>query len=182
MLTEKPSNTYVNAAVLAIALLLAGLAAGVLGRLMAGDISEVSAALALMSLACSVYTLHTPTEPADTQREATLVSLLSVIGDWQERTFGPGLRWAGILAHIQKESIEISATKGADPREWVDIWLLASDGLRRSLQERHPQADADEIAEMMEQEIISKHLINAARTWPDWQTVDTGQPIEHVRT
>jgi len=90
---------------------------------------------------------------------------------WSIRTFGPGDRHRGILAHIRLELDEIAA-KPADLEEWIDVVLIAMDGAGRS-------ADADGRAFVAALE--AKAAKNAARTWPDWRTQSPNEPTLHVR-
>lgn len=106
-------------------------------------------------------------------------------------TFGPGERTAGVSDHIRKELDEVA--KADSPRErvreWVDVVILALDGLTRA-------CVADRIAEgfhMTEmltidaaydaaRGIAEKQGANEWRSWPDWRTADPNKAIEHVRT
>jgi hypothetical protein len=89
--------------------------------------------------------------------------------EWSERTFGPGDRTIGLIDHVSKELVEVAE----DPTrwEWIDVIILALDGLLRAGHE--PQAIVDEI--------IAKQRVNEARMWPDWRTAAPGKAIEHVR-
>lgn len=86
------------------------------------------------------------------------------------RTFGPGARAEGVVAHIRKELSEIEA-EPTDLREWVDVVLLALDGAWRAGYE--PEAIADAIRH--------KQTVNETRQWPDWRDAEQGQAIEHIR-
>ena len=90
--------------------------------------------------------------------------------DFSLRTFGPGARTAGVLAHIRKELAEIEAAP-LDLSEWADVVILALDGAWRT------GADPRQIIAA----IKAKQARNEARTWPDWRTADPDKPIEHVR-
>jgi hypothetical protein len=101
-------------------------------------------------------------------------------------TFGPGARRNGVLDHIKKEMVEVEQAKTSHERakEWVDIVILAFDGLTRELTyldgvERHPNPEvaAHEAVVM----IISKQSRNEGRDWPDWRTAPANKGIEHVR-
>jgi hypothetical protein len=102
-------------------------------------------------------------------------------------TFGPGERTAGVIDHIKKELVEVeNHCGGGHPEEWVDVVILALDGLTRSLKfrhgitferARHPRAVAGEACRMIE----AKQGMNEIREWPDWRTVDPDSAIEHVR-
>lgn len=103
-------------------------------------------------------------------RTYDLVEHLARQQDFSLRTFGPGLRTAGLIDHIKKELIEIEA----DPRdltEWIDVVMLALDGAWRA------GYDARDICEALS----AKLERNKARNWPDWRTADPGKAIEHVR-
>ena len=89
--------------------------------------------------------------------------------EWSEATFGPVLRTEGLVEHVSKELGEVMRDPTGE--EWVDVVILALDGLWRAGYE--PQ----EIVEM----IAAKQAVNEARTWPDWRTAEPGRAIEHVR-
>lgn len=90
--------------------------------------------------------------------------------DWSLRTFGPGTRLKGLLAHITEELAEIEA-EPHNLNEWVDVVVLALDGAWRAGHQPQQIIDA----------IITKQAVNEARTWPDWRTYSPDQAIEHVR-
>jgi hypothetical protein len=90
--------------------------------------------------------------------------------EFSERTFGPGARTLGVVAHIRKELLEIEA-KPDDLEEWIDVVILALDGAWRA------GASPREIVEALE----AKQTKNESRTWPDWRTVGADRPIEHDR-
>lgn len=87
------------------------------------------------------------------------------------RTFGPGDRQKGVVAHIRKELAEIEE-KPTDLTEWIDVAILAFDGAWRA--GHSPEAIAAALA--------AKQAKNEGRTWPDWRTVPQDKPIEHDRT
>lgn len=87
------------------------------------------------------------------------------------KTFGPGARTKGVLAHIRKELDEV-AKDPTDITEWVDIVLLALDGAYRAGHEPEAIAAA----------IDAKQTRNMNRVWPDWRTADPDGPIEHDRS
>ena len=87
------------------------------------------------------------------------------------RTFGPGSRAGGIVAHITKELDEIKAAPG-DLAEWVDVILLALDGAWRT--GASPEAVVTALA--------AKQAKNETRSWPDWREMPEDGPIEHVRS
>ena len=87
---------------------------------------------------------------------------------WSTKTFGPGRRVKGVIAHIRKELKEIEADPD-DLEEWIDVVLLALDGAWRA---GHPPT---EIALAIE----AKQGKNELREWPDWRTVGD-EPIEHT--
>lgn len=90
--------------------------------------------------------------------------------EFSRRTFGPGTRTTGVLAHIRKELAEIEANPG-DVSEWADLIILAIDGAWRA--GHSPEAIADAVPAKIE--------INEDREWPDWRSADPDGPIEHVR-
>ena len=95
--------------------------------------------------------------------------------------FGPGERRKGIIEHIRKELIEIEES---DDRatEWVDVVILALDGLWRAIDaadggKRTPEEIADDLLFC----IATKQGVNERRQWPDWRTFPQDKAIEHVR-
>lgn len=99
-------------------------------------------------------------------------------------TYGPGDRAQGVIDHIRKELVEVEGTtSGTDAaEEWVDVVILALDGLTRSLafmygRRENPEAVAARACSM----ILSKQANNEARVWPDWRTAEPGKAIEHDR-
>lgn len=88
-------------------------------------------------------------------------------------TFGPGIRTAGVSDHIKRELIEIAADP-TDMIEWVDVVLLALDGLWRCAEASNTPIEVAVGA------IEAKQSKNERRTWPDWRTADPDKAIEHV--
>lgn len=99
-----------------------------------------------------------------------LVAHLHRQREFSLRTFGPGARVNGVIAHIRKELIEIESAP-RDLEEWIDVAMLALDGAWRAGYEPADIALA----------LATKLTINELRTWPDWRTVAPDQAIEHVR-
>lgn len=96
-------------------------------------------------------------------------------------TFGPGERTAGVIDHIRKELVEVSEANG-EASEWVDVVILALDGLTRRLSYvRGDRADPEHVARMACDMIKGKQTRNEGRTWPDWRTAAPEKAIEHVR-
>jgi hypothetical protein len=96
-------------------------------------------------------------------------------------TFGPGTRTNGVVDHIRKELDEVIAG-GGDSYEWVDVVILALDGLTRQLaycngDRTNPQIVVQTACNMIE----GKQTRNEERTWPDWRTATPDKAIEHVR-
>lgn len=89
-------------------------------------------------------------------------------------TFGPGPRKAGVIDHIRKELIEVEEAESPEQvaAEWVDVVILALDGLHRT------GVPVQEALDM----IRAKQERNEARGWPDWRTADPHKAIEHVHT
>ncbi len=109
---------------------------------------------------------------ADLPKRSTfdLVAHIRRAKAFSERTFGPGARTAGVVAHIRKELVEIEAAP-ADLSEWIDVVILALDGAWR----------AGYSAEHIVEALAAKQAKNEARKWPDWRTAPADGPIEHVR-
>lgn len=89
---------------------------------------------------------------------------------WSEKTFGPGVRTAGVLDHITKELAEIRDSP-VDLEEWIDVVILALDGAWR----------AGHAPETIVETLATKQRKNESRQWPDWRTADPDKAIEHVR-
>lgn len=89
---------------------------------------------------------------------------------FSERAFGPQQRAAGVIDHIRKELAEIEADP-SDIEEWIDVILLAFDGVRRQGYTPRQIVDA----------LDAKLTRNESREWPDWRTADPDKAIEHVR-
>jgi len=96
-------------------------------------------------------------------------------------TFGPGERTAGVIDHIRKELVEVEEADG-ESTEWVDVVILALDGLTRRLAYVNGERrDPHEVAETACRMIEGKQSRNEARDWPDWRAADTERAIEHTR-
>ena len=96
-------------------------------------------------------------------------------------TFGPGDRMNGVVDHIRKELVEVEQANG-DALEWVDVVILALDGLpRRLAYAGGARRDPKEVAEIACNMIEGKQTRNEARNWPDWRTQSANRAIEHVR-
>ena len=96
--------------------------------------------------------------------------------------FGPGERTNGVIDHIRKELDEVSEANG-ESSEWVDVVILALDGLTRRLAYCNGQrSDPQRVAEMACAMIEGKQTRNEARTWPDWRTQSADKAIEHDRS
>lgn len=106
----------------------------------------------------------------DQARASDLAAFCDERAQWSVETFGPGDRYAGVIAHIRKELNEIEAAPD-DLEEWIDVILLALDGAFRSA-----GADGREIVAAL----VAKHEKNRARRWPDWRTLSPGEVSEHL--
>lgn len=96
-------------------------------------------------------------------------------------TFGPGTRTEGVADHIKKELAEVAEANGSSD-EWVDVVILALDGLTRQLAYCNGERnDPEQVAAIACQMIVGKQSRNEARDWPDWRTADRDKAIEHVR-
>ncbi|WP_295038280.1 dATP/dGTP pyrophosphohydrolase domain-containing protein [Sulfitobacter sp.] len=100
-------------------------------------------------------------------------------------TFGPGERTKGVADDIRKEVQEM-LDAGGESDEWVDIVILALDGLTRRLAyctgDGTERANPDQVAQIACNLIVGKQTRNEARTWPDWRTMSADKAIEHDRT
>lgn len=105
-------------------------------------------------------------------------------------TFGPGERRLGVIDHIRKELKEVEAGDG-EASEWVDVVILALDGLWRRLEATTKEEfngrtlyrmSAEDIARIAAQMIVGKQGRNERRTWPDWRTMSPDAAIEHDRS
>lgn len=97
-------------------------------------------------------------------------------------TYGPGKRTAGLVDHIRKELVEIIEGDGA-PIEWVDVVILALDGLTRELiydAKINGRGDPENAAFMACRLICTKQTINEARDWPEWRTQPADRAIQHL--
>lgn len=95
---------------------------------------------------------------------------------WGDKTFGPGLRDAGLIDHIRKElkEIEVDLVSGHEYgviKEWIDVFILTCDALSRH------GFDGEDIMDW----VNLKFEENQDRKWPDWRTVPEGKAIEHIR-
>ena len=106
---------------------------------------------------------------------------------FSKQTFGPGPRTRGVIEHIMKEFDEIAnAPHKTRHEEWVDVVILALDGLWRSLLNESGDFDPNsfrisDVAARAVAEIERKLGRNESRRWPDWRTADPDRAIEHVR-
>ncbi|WP_010137344.1 dATP/dGTP pyrophosphohydrolase domain-containing protein [Oceanicola sp. S124] len=97
-------------------------------------------------------------------------------------TYGPGVRTAGVIDHIRKELVEVQTSNG-ESDEWVDVVILALDGLTRRLAYcTGVRGDPEFVADLACRLILAKQARNEARTWPDWRTADSEKAIEHDRS
>jgi hypothetical protein len=90
---------------------------------------------------------------------------------WSLKTFGPGPRALGIIKHIRKELLEITADP-RDTKEWIDVVILALDGAWRA------GADPQQIIDTL----VAKQEENESRKWPDWRWASENEAIEHDRS
>lgn len=118
--------------------------------------------------------LNTLHAEALTDYQLDLVEHLKRQRAFSDRTFGPGLRTAGVSDHILKELVEMSEDPTA-LAEWIDIVILAFDGATRCAQ--HLGLPMSEVVRVM----VDKQSRNERRRWPDWRTADPSKAIEHIR-
>lgn len=92
--------------------------------------------------------------------------------------FGPHESRERVIDHIRKELVEVEQGDG-NPNEWVDVVILALDGLTRRLLANGCTTDvAADLACVL---IAQKQARNEMRQWPDWRKHDPDKAIEHVR-
>lgn len=96
-------------------------------------------------------------------------------------TYGPGERRAGVIDHVKKELEEIKAATDLREaaEEWVDVVILALDGMTRALTAYG--FGWDMIPGVVVDMIEHKQSRNEQRDWPDWRTAPKDRAIEHVR-
>lgn len=96
-------------------------------------------------------------------------------------TFGPGERTKGVIDHIKKELDEVEESDGS-AEEWVDVVILALDGLTRRLAYCGGGRGDPELVALNACRLIEvKQARNEARDWPDWRTMSADKAIEHIR-
>jgi hypothetical protein len=109
-------------------------------------------------------------------------------------TFGPSERTEGVIDHIRKELVEVEecTTSAERAEEWVDVVILALDGLTRAIRESHRdgtvsdvfdpfEPDSGRIARVATGMILGKQNRNELRDWPDWRTAPADKAIEHTK-
>lgn len=100
---------------------------------------------------------------------------------WSHATFGPTERRAAVIDHLRKELVEVEEA-GGEASEWLDVVMLALDGLTRRLAYCNgDRADPVQVAETACTMIVNRQSRNEARVWPDWRTAPADKAIEHVR-
>lgn len=104
---------------------------------------------------------------------------ISAKARWSRETFGNGPRTIGILKHIRKELEEIEADP-FDLEEWIDVFMLATDGFWRAWVVNNPEIawDMDEMGTCFMNGIRAKHLKNVGRKWA---AGNQNVPSEHIR-
>lgn len=100
---------------------------------------------------------------------------------FSKAAFGPGALTNGVLNHIEKEISEVRACDGCSSK-WVDVVILALDGLTRQLWSCSPETPAHEIAATAAAMILGKQSRNETRVWPDWRSAAPGKAVEHDRS
>jgi hypothetical protein len=98
------------------------------------------------------------------------VAVLDAQCQFSFTTYGPPRGTTGVLAHIDKELVEIREDP-SDITEWIDLAILAFDGAYRS----------GATPQMIYDTYITKMEKNMSRQWPDWRTSEPGKPIEHIK-
>lgn len=83
---------------------------------------------------------------------------------------------------ICKKEIAEMLEDGGAASEWVDIVILAMDGLTRQLAYCTGTRGCPElVAYTACSMILDKQTRNEARSWPDWRTAPADKAIEHDR-
>lgn len=98
------------------------------------------------------------------RRAAMLHGFLVEKARWSLNTFGPGPRTRGISQHIEKELKEIEK-EPYDLEEWIDVFMLATDGFWRAWRVDNPTQPLDEMADRFTELMVAKHQKNVARKW-----------------
>lgn len=113
----------------------------------------------------------------------SFTSLLARQIAFSRATFGPNERTEGVLDHITKEQKEVRDSHDAFARalEWTDIHMLARDGHWRAVAHAFPDANTDQIAKIVEEQLTDKLDKNERRDWPYWKDADESKAIEHVK-
>ena len=122
---------------------------------------------------------------------------------FSKATFGPGASTERVLDHIEREIREVRAEAAYPPghtggrgryaaSEWVDLVILALDGLTRELWAngrrfdpaimRNYAAEPELISSAACELIRRKQGVNERRDWPDWRSADPDKAIEHDRS
>lgn len=101
-------------------------------------------------------------------KQKTLREIVIDQQTFSQKTFGPGIRTKGIVAHIRKELKEIEQAP-FDLSEWADVVLLALDGAWR-----HGYTP-EEIVNA----IVDKQRINRQREW--CIDMDPDKPVKHIK-
>jgi hypothetical protein len=99
---------------------------------------------------------------------------------FSKATFGPGARTKGLIDHIRKELVEVEES-GGSAKEWVDVVILAMDGLTREIWNNDKGVNSHAVATLAVQMIVAKQAKNELRDWPDWRTMSQDVAIEHVK-
>jgi hypothetical protein len=105
-----------------------------------------------------------------TAPEMTMANYLRRHWKWGQKTFGPGERTKGVIAHIRKELNEIEA-EPYDLSEWIDVVILSIDGYLR-----HGGSQEEFMTRL-----FAKQQGNFDREWPDWRGRSEDEAIEHVK-
>lgn len=105
-------------------------------------------------------------------------------------TFGPGSKTKGVIDHIRKELKEVEQSYEEEDHEgtmeeWVDVVILALDGLTRHIsfgrEDNETRYDPHTVASVAIKMIVDKQTKNEGRKWPDWRTAPKDKAIEHSK-
>ena len=115
----------------------------------------------------------------------TLVDFIENQIKFSRSAFGPDTRTKGIIDHIKKELIEVEES-GGSINEWVDVALLAIDGMQRAATKFNEEGGIEASPALVAMDVADclagKLEANKRRSWPDWRKVDPEKAIEHVRS
>lgn len=104
---------------------------------------------------------------------------------FSRKAFGPDERTKGIIDHIKKELIEVEESDGSI-NEWVDVALLAIDGMQRAASKLNKDRGIESTPALVAMDVADclngKLQTNMGRDWPDWKKIGPDKAIEHMHS